>query len=104
MELFLTVVRKIGIAVLIVDNGVVLFALLPAEIILISAGSFFVPCGVDVVCSAAHLNKDIVTENTLTTHTNMRGARTRELWTPEGASDTRWPAWREEGSLATLRQ
>ena len=33
MELFLTVVRKIGIAVLIVDNGVVLFALLPAEII-----------------------------------------------------------------------
>ena len=56
MELFLTVVRKIGIAVLIVDNGVVLFALLPAEIILISAGSFFVPCGVDVVCSAAHLS------------------------------------------------
>ena len=33
MELFLTVVQKIGIAVLIVDNGVVLFALLPAEII-----------------------------------------------------------------------
>ena len=96
--------RKTAAFELVVNKAMVLVAVLPAEIILISAGSFFVPCGVDVVCSAAHLNKDIVTENTFTTHTNMRGARTRELWTPEGASDTRWPAWREEGSLATLRQ